>query len=147
MTERSAEIMLIEEDPGRASLTRQALLQSGMNASCSIFSEPVEALAHLAWLDKRGARKPRLILIDSSDSRPSHGSVLQALKADAQLKHIPVLVLASSAQREDVLKAYDMWANCYIPKPECLEEFAAMLRTIESFWLSVARLPGEEVRF
>jgi two-component system, chemotaxis family, response regulator Rcp1 len=87
---------------------------------------------------------PDLILLDLNLPRKHGYEVLARVKEDPELKRIPVVILTSSKAEEDILKTYDLHANCYITKPVNLEQFCAVMKSIESFWLVVVKLPNRQ---
>ena len=102
----------------------------------------VEALAFLRREGQHGsAPRPDLILLDLSLPRKSGQEVLAEIKQDPDLKRIPVVVITSSQAEKDILEAYNNYVNCYLTKPVDLEQFMAVVRSVEEFWLSVVKLP------
>jgi len=107
-----------------------------------VASDGVEALRFLRREDQYGhAQCPDLILLDLNLPKKSGREVLQEIKTDPKLKFIPVVVLTSSKAEEDIVKSYDLHANCYVTKPVDLEQFMHVVRSIEDFWLTVVKLP------
>jgi CheY-like chemotaxis protein len=105
----------------------------------------VEALAFLRQEGPYAGRpRPDLILLDLNLPRMDGREVLAAIKRDEQWKRIPVIILTTSNDEADVLKAYNLHANCFITKPIALERFLEVVRSIEEFWLTIVRLPGKE---
>ncbi len=101
-----------------------------------------EALAYLYRRDKYlNAVRPDLILLDLNLPKKGGQEVLAQIKEDPELKHIPIVILTSSKAEEDILKTYNLHANCYVSKPVVLEQFCTVVNTIESFWLSIVTLP------
>jgi CheY-like chemotaxis protein len=141
---RPIEILLVEDNPGDARLAMEALREAKVHNNLRWVSDGVEALA---YLQREGpyARAPRpdLILLDLNLPRKDGREVLAAVKADEELRRIPVVVLTTSQAEEDILKAYHLNANCYISKPVDLEQFMKVIRTIKEFWLTIVRLPSE----
>jgi CheY-like chemotaxis protein len=138
------EILLVEDNPGDVRLTREVLKEGRIHNTLNVASDGVEALD---FLHRRGVyadRKPQdLILLDLNLPKMNGREVLAAIKKDPGLKHIPVVVLTTSSAEEDVLSAYDLHANCYITKPVDLDQFVKVVQSIEDFWLSIVRLPGD----
>ncbi|WP_025410949.1 response regulator [Gemmatirosa kalamazoonensis] len=138
------EILLVEDNPGDVELTREALLDSKMHMNLSVVSDGVEALAFLrregSYAD---APHPDLILLDLNLPKKDGRAVLGEIKQDPVLRHIPVVVLTSSRAEQDILKAYDLHANCYVTKPVDFDQFITIVRSIEQFWFTVVRLPRD----
>lgn len=136
------DILLVEDNPGDVRLTREALRDARIHNRLFVARDGVEALD---FLYRRGEHaevpRPDLILLDWNLPRKNGHEVLQEIKADPVLRRIPVVVLTTSEAEEDVLRAYDLHANCYIPKPVDLGRFLRIVQSIESFWLSVVKLP------
>jgi two-component system, chemotaxis family, response regulator Rcp1 len=137
------EILLVEDNPGDARLTLEAFKEGKVLNNLTVMKDGVEALAYLR---RRGvyasAKTPDLILLDLNLPRKSGREVLAEIKADDRLKMIPVVVLTTSADEQDVARAYSEHANCYITKPVDLEQFLRVVHSIENFWLTLVRLPA-----
>ena len=141
-TGRSIEILLVEDSPTDALLTREALEQSKILNQLHHVENGVEALAFLRGTDQYvGMPRPDLILLDLNLPKKSGIEVLQEIKEDEALRIIPVVVLTTSKSEEDVLKSYDLHANCYIIKPVDFDKFIAVIQSIREFWFSVVTLP------
>ena len=141
------EILLVEDNAGDARLTREAFKDSKLLNALHHVQDGVEAMAFLRREGPYGnAPRPDLILLDLNLPRMDGREVLEAVKCDADLKRIPVLVLTTSNDEQDVLRAYHLHANCFITKPVRLEEFLKVVQSIEGFWLSVVRLPTNDQR-
>lgn len=139
----AAEILLVEDNPGDVRLTREALKEGKVLNHLNVVDDGIEALAFLRREDKyANAVRPDLILLDLNLPKKDGREVLAEIKADAGLKKIPVVILTTSAAEQDVLKTYDLHANCYITKPVDLEQFIKIVRLIEDFWFTIARLPS-----
>ena len=139
----AAEILLVEDNPGDVRLTREALKEGKVLNHLNVVDDGVEALAFLRREDKyANAVRPDLILLDLNLPKKDGREVLAEIKADAGLKKIPVVILTTSAAEQDILKTYDLHANCYITKPVDLEQFIKIVRLIEDFWFTIARLPS-----
>ncbi|WP_141619669.1 response regulator [Myxococcus sp. AB036A] len=136
------EILLVEDNPGDVRLTVEALKEGKVRNRLSVARDGVEALAFLrrqgAYAD---AAQPDLILLDLNLPRKDGREVLAEIKVDPALRRIPVVVLTTSKAEEDILRTYDLHANCYIAKPVELEQFISVVRSIDDFWLSVVHLP------
>jgi chemotaxis family two-component system response regulator Rcp1 len=139
------EILLVEDSSGDVRLIQEALREAKVRNSMSVVGDGVEALA---FLRKQGryARVPGpgLILLDLNLPKKNGFEVLQEIKADGKLKHIPVVVLTTSQSEQDIVKSYDLYANAYITKPVDLDQFLAVVKAIEGFWLEIVKLPHEE---
>ena len=134
------EMLLIEDDPGTAVLTREALKDSDWNVNLSVSNCGSSALEYLRSGPQR--RRPDLILLDLNMPGMDGRDVLKELKDDVDLRAIPVVVFTSSDAREDVQRSYGLGCNCYVRKPMSLEQFSAAIRSIEAFWFNVATLPS-----
>jgi two-component system, chemotaxis family, response regulator Rcp1 len=136
------EILLVEDNPGDVRLTREALRIGKVPNTLRTVSDGLEALAYLR---KEGqyheAPVPDLILLDLNLPRKDGREVLAEIKQDPELRRIPVVVMTTSAAEQDILKSYDLHANCYVTKPPDFARLVAVVRAIEDFWLSVAKLP------
>ena len=136
------DILLIEDNPGDVRLTVEALHEAKVLNSLETVDDGVKALA---FLRKEGpyaeAKRPDLILLDLNLPRKDGRQVLEEIKQDPVLKSIPVVILTSSKAEEDILRSYNLHANCYVTKPVDLERFLEVVRLIEDFWLTVVRLP------
>jgi CheY-like chemotaxis protein len=105
----------------------------------------VEALAFLRREGRYAdAVRPDLILLDLNLPRKDGREVLEEIKADGSLRHIPVVVLTSSQAEQDIVRAYDLHANCYVSKPVDLDQFIHVVRSIEDFWFTIVKLPAEQ---
>jgi CheY-like chemotaxis protein len=133
---------LVEDNPGDVRLTREALKEGKILNDLSVVGDGVEALAYLRREDGyAGAERPDLILLDLNLPKKDGREVLEEIKGDGDLKKIPVVVLTTSAAERDILKAYDLHANCYITKPVDLGQFIKVVQLIEDFWLTIVKLP------
>jgi two-component system, chemotaxis family, response regulator Rcp1 len=135
-------ILLVEDNEGDVRLTREALHEGKVANRLIVAADGVEALAVLR---KTGAHastpRPHLILLDLNLPRRDGRQVLAEIKQDPDLMRIPVVVLTTSKAEEDIVKTYNLHANCYISKPVDFDKFVSVVRTIDEFWLSVVRLP------
>jgi chemotaxis family two-component system response regulator Rcp1 len=136
------EILLVEDNPGDERLTREALKEGKVYNNLHWVKDGVEALDFLHRRGKhKDAPRPDIILLDLNLPKKDGREVLQEIKADELLKRIPVVVLTTSKAEEDVLKTYNLHANCYVTKPVDLEKFIVVVRSIDIFWLTVVTLP------
>ncbi len=143
MSSRTIEILLVEDNPGDARLTLEAFKEGKVLNNLTVMKDGVEALAYLRRQGGYASAKvPDLILLDLNLPRMSGREVLMEIKGDERLKTIPVLVLTTSADEQDVARAYSQHANCYITKPVDLEQFLRVVHSIEDFWLTLVRLPA-----
>jgi len=141
------EILLVEDNLGDADLAREAMEDSKIRNNLHVVCDGEEAMAFVRRSGKyEAARRPDLILLDLNLPRKSGREVLAEIKADEDLKSIPVVVLTASKDEEDVLKSYNLHANCYITKPIDLHQFIRVVKAIEDFWLTIVRLPPTGVK-
>jgi CheY-like chemotaxis protein len=139
---RPVEILLVEDSPSDALLTKEALRQGKVNNTLHHVEDGVEAMA---FLRKEGeyvdAPCPDVILLDLNLPRMSGQEVLKEIRADERLSSLPVIVLTTSADEHDILAAYGLNANCYITKPVDMQQFIATMRALDGFWLTWVTLP------
>jgi CheY-like chemotaxis protein len=138
------EILLVEDSPDDIALTTEALRDGKVRTHLSVVEDGEEVMA---FLRRQGgyaeSPRPDLILLSLNLPRKNGHQVLAEIKADPDLKHIPVVMVTCSSYEKDVLQAYNCHANCYITKPVDLDQFIEMVKSIENFWLSSAvKLPG-----
>lgn len=140
---RLIEILLVEDNPGDVRLTREALKDAKVANTLHVVEDGVSALD---FLNRRppftGASRPDLILLDLNLPRKNGRELLAEIKSDDRFKVIPVVILTTSQAEEDVLRAYNLHANCYITKPVDFTLFTTIVRTIEDFWLTIVTLPS-----
>jgi CheY-like chemotaxis protein len=138
------DVLLVEDNPGDVRLTREAFRDARLHINLSVASDGVEAMA---FLHREGAYaqapRPDLILLDLNLPKRDGREVLEEIKSSPTLRSIPVVVLTTSAAESDVLRSYQLHANCYISKPVGLEGFLAVVKSIDDFWLTVVKLPHE----
>lgn len=141
------EILLVEDSASDVRLMVEAFKEGTVPHNLSVVLDGEEALSFLRREGRHAsAPRPDLILLDLNLPKKSGAEVLGEIKADGNLKRIPVVVLTTSSADEDRLKTYDLHGNCYITKPIGLDEFIRTVQAIEEFWLKVVSLPpGEEV--
>lgn len=140
---RVVEILLVEDNYGDVRLAQEALKESKVANNLHVVEDGVEALAFLRREGKYAdVVRPDLVLLDLNLPRKDGREVLMEIKADDQLKHIPVVVLTVSEAEEDILKSYSLHANCYISKPIDLDQFLKVVKSIEDFWLTIVKLPN-----
>ena len=139
---RTIEVLLIEDNPGDVNLTRLALADRAINVNLSVVPDGVEAMN---FLHRQGeyqqAVHPDLILLDWNLPRKDGREVLVEIKTNERLQRIPIVVLTTSQAEEDIRKAYDLHANCYITKPVDFQQFVQIIQSIEDFWFTIVQLP------
>ncbi len=137
------EILLVEDSPADVLIAREALAEAKLLNEIHVAEDGVEAMD---FLHKRGkfqdAPVPDLILLDLNLPRKNGREVLEEIKADDRLKHIPVVVLTTSSAEEDILRSYNLHANCYVVKPVEFDSFVKAVQSIQHFWFSVVTLPS-----
>ena len=142
---RPVNILLVEDNPGDVRLTQEALKECKVLNNLSVVGDGVDAMA---FLRREGsyaeAARPDLVLLDLNLPRMDGREVLAAIKGDTSLRRIPVVVLTTSRAEQDILKAYDLHANCYVTKPVDLEQFITVVQSIEEFWVTIVTLAGLE---
>ncbi|MEI7957982.1 MAG: response regulator [Verrucomicrobiota bacterium] len=135
-------ILLVEDEPGDAYLTIEALKSAKIINSVHLVEDGVEAMAFLQREAPYGdAPRPDLILLDLNLPRKDGRQVLAEIKQNACLNSIPIVVLTTSSADEDVLQSYNLRANCYVTKPVDLEQFMTVVKATQEFWLSIVKLP------
>lgn len=138
-------ILLVEDNPGDARLTREALKEGKVLNELHVATDGVEALAFLNR-DGKYANVPRpdIILLDLNLPRMDGREVLAIIKNDPNFRRIPVVILTTSKAEEDIVRTYDLHANCYITKPVDLDQFLTVVNMVENFWFTIVCLPLEE---
>jgi two-component system, chemotaxis family, response regulator Rcp1 len=135
------EILLVEDNPGDARLTREALRDAKVRNNLHVAPDGVEALAFLRRQGKHAtAPKPDLILLDLNLPKKDGREVLEEVKGDEQLRHIPIVILTTSQAERDIAESYRLRANAYVTKPVDLEQFLKVVQSIEHFWLEIVKL-------
>jgi chemotaxis family two-component system response regulator Rcp1 len=138
------EVLLVEDSPGDVRLTREAFKDAKVHIHLHVASDGARAMA---FLNREGehanAPRPDLVLLDLNLPKKGGREVLEEIKVNPTLKSIPVVVLTTSSSEADILKSYQLHANCYITKPVGLEGFLTVVKSIDNFWLSVVKLPHE----
>ena len=136
------EILLVEDNPGDVRLTREALREGKVYNNLHWAKDGVEALEFLRQEGKHSsAPRPDIILLDLNLPKKDGREVLESIKNDDRFKQIPVVILTTSEAEEDVLRSYQLHANCYITKPVDLDKFIVVVQSIDRFWLTVVTLP------
>ncbi|MBU0595587.1 response regulator [Candidatus Bipolaricaulota bacterium] len=140
---RPIEILLVEDNEGDARLAGEALMEAKVRNNVSWVSDGAEAMRFLRREGRHAsAPEPDVILLDLNLPGMDGREVLTEIKKNKDLHHIPVVVLSSSSDDEDVARSYDLHANCYITKPIDLDQFLKVVRAIEDFWFSIVKLPS-----
>jgi chemotaxis family two-component system response regulator Rcp1 len=138
------EILLVEDSPADILITREAFEEAKLLNSLHVAEDGVQAMEFLRRQGRyASAPRPDLILLDLNLPRKNGREVLAEIKNDPDLKSIPVVILTTSGTDEDILKAYDLHANCYVVKPVGFESFLKAVQSIRNFWFSVVALPPE----
>ncbi|HUZ48382.1 MAG TPA: response regulator [Candidatus Dormibacteraeota bacterium] len=136
------EILLVEDSPADARLTQEAFKDGKVRNNLAVVSDGVQAMAYLRREGRfADAARPDLVLLDLNLPKMDGREVLKRMKTDPGLMTIPVVILTTSQADVDVLAAYEYHANCYIQKPVDLTRFLAVIAAIETFWLTVVKLP------
>jgi two-component system, chemotaxis family, response regulator Rcp1 len=144
---KPVEILLVEDNPGDVRLTMEALKEGRLLNHVSVAEDGVEALAFLRQKGKyANEARPDLILLDLNLPKKDGREVLAEIKEDRELRHIPVVVLTTSTAEQDVLRTYDLHANCYISKPVDFDQFIQVVKSVGDFWFSVVILPSGNTR-
>ena len=137
------DILLVEDNPGDVRLTQEAFSSSRLLNRLHVVTDGEEAMAFLRKVGVYAdVPRPGLVLLDLNMPRKSGREVLAEVKADNDLRRIPIVVLTTSEAEEDIIRAYDLHANAYIRKPVDLDQFVNAMRRLEDFWLEVVRLPA-----
>jgi len=138
------EILLVEDNPGDVRLTQEALREAKVRNQLHVVEDGVQAMEFLRRTGPYAdAPRPDLILLDLNLPRKDGREVLEEIKQDRSLMRIPVVVLTTSRAEEDILRSYDLHANCYVTKPVDLDQFITIVKSIEDFWLTIVKLPNE----
>lgn len=139
---RPVEILLVEDNPADVELTLEALQGGKLLNNISVAKDGVEAISFLRREGKFSqVNRPDLILLDLNLPRKNGFEVLQEVKGDPRLSRIPIIVLSTSNADRDIVKSYDLKANCYVCKPVELDEFLGFIRSTQEFWLEIVHLP------
>ena len=142
---KTVEILLIEDNPGDVRLTIEALKESKIINNLNVVYDGIEALS---YLQKEGIYKdkprPDLIILDLNLPKKDGREVLGEIKSEDSLKQIPIVILTTSEAEEDIIKSYELHANCYITKPVNMEQFIKVVKSVGDFWFSIVMLPPGE---
>jgi two-component system, chemotaxis family, response regulator Rcp1 len=141
----SIQVLLVEDSPGDVRLTQEAFRDANMSIQLHVASDGVEAMA---FLRREGihanAPRPDFILLDLNLPKMDGREVLVHIKEDQSLKTIPTVILTTSDAEADIVKSYQLQANCYLSKPVQLDEFEGLVKSINDFWLTKAKLPAQQ---
>jgi CheY-like chemotaxis protein len=141
------EVLLVEDSPGDVRLTKEAFRDANSSIHLHVVSDGVEAMA---FIRREGAHvrapRPDLILLDLNLPKMDGREVLAKIKEDASLKTIPTVILTTSEAEADILKSYQLQANCYLSKPAQLDAFESLVKSINDFWLTKVKLPRQRQR-
>ena len=136
------DILMVEDNLGDVRLTKESLNHAKVRNRLSVVGDGIEAIRYLR---KEGpyseVARPDLILLDLNLPKKSGHEILKEIKQDSSLKRIPVVVMTSSPAEEDIIKSYDLHANCYVTKPVDFVQFNKIVKSVEDFWMSVVKLP------
>lgn len=139
----AVKVLLVEDDPGDVELTTEALQAAKLSVNLNVVSDGAEAMDFLRRVGQySNAPKPDLVLLDLNMPKKDGREVLQDIKSDPALTSIPVVILTTSDADEDIMKAYDLGANCYVTKPVGFEQFTHVVRSVGNFWFMIVKLPG-----
>ena len=142
---KAVEILLVEDNPGDVRLTIEALKESKIINNLNFVEDGIEAMSYLKKEDKyKDKTRPDLIILDLNLPKKDGREVLAEIKSDDSLKQIPVVILTTSEAEEDIIKTYDLHANCYITKPVNMEQFIKVVKSVGDFWFSIVMLPPGE---
>jgi len=141
---RPIEILLVDDNPADIRLTQEAGRETKVFSNMHVVTNGLDAMAFLHHEGRFGdVPRPDLILLDLNMPGMDGREVLRRVKSDANLRRIPVVIVTSSKAEEDILRAYDLQASCYVTKPVDLDQFIKVVKNIENFWLTIVKLPAE----
>jgi two-component system, chemotaxis family, response regulator Rcp1 len=141
---RPVEILLVEDNPADVRLTQEAFREAKVRNNLHVAQDGVAALDFLHHTNGyQDVPRPDIVLLDLNLPKKDGREVLAEIKEDDNLKRIPVVILTTSTAEQDILRTYDLHANCYINKPVDLEKFMTLVKGIEDFWLTIVKLPSE----
>jgi len=136
------DILIVEDNKGDARLIKEVFFENKIFNSLHFVNDGIEAMDFLQSRGKyKGVEIPDLIILDLNLPRKDGREVLAEIKSDEKLKHIPVVIMTISQADEDVLRSYNLHANCYVTKPIDLDQFTRVIRSIENFWFTIVKLP------
>ncbi|MBF0499456.1 MAG: response regulator [Candidatus Riflebacteria bacterium] len=141
---KAIHILIVEDNPGDVRLALEALKESKIMNTMSVLEDGAEVMPYLRREGKYAkALRPDLILLDLNLPKKDGREILNEIKNDPAIMTIPVVILTTSQAEEDILRAYNLHANCYITKPVDLDQFLTVVRAIENFWLTIVKLPAK----
>jgi chemotaxis family two-component system response regulator Rcp1 len=144
---RATEILVVDDNPGDTDLTSELLARGSSLSHTHTASDGLDAIAFLRRQGRyANALPPDFVILDLDMPKMDGCGVLAEVKADPLLRNIPIVMFSTSDSRQDVLRCYELVANCYVSKPGNLQDYASAVTSIVNFWLSVARLPRKEER-
>jgi len=144
---RTTEVLLVDDNPADTDLTSEILASSGCPSHIQAVTDGVEAIAFLRREGKyANAASPDFVILDLNLPRKDGRAVLAEVKADPVLRRIPIAIFSTSQAQQDIIRSYELGANCYVSKPGNLQEFISAVTSIGTFWFSLARLPHQEER-
>jgi two-component system response regulator len=145
MAHKTLHVLLVEDDPGDAELTRAALSESKLALNLTVMEDGEKAMDYLRKLPPfAGATMPDVVILDLNLPRKDGREVLAEIKSDPALRKIPVVILTTSNADDDIAKSYAHGANCYVTKPMGFPEFAKVVHSIQDFWFTIVKLPTHE---
>jgi len=140
---RPANFLLVEDNPGDVRLTQEALKSHKLQNNLHVVTDGEEAMAFLRKQGKyKDAPRPDIILLDLNLPKKDGREVLAEIKSEPSLKTIPVVIISSSEAEQDIIKSYNLNANCYVTKPVNFDQFIKVVQSINDFWLTIVKLPG-----
>lgn len=140
---RPANFLLVEDNPGDVRLTQEALKSHKVQNNLHVVTDGEEAMAFLRKQGKyKDVPRPDIILLDLNLPKKDGREVLAEIKSEPSLKTIPVVIISSSEAEQDIIKSYDLNANCYVTKPVNFDQFIKVVQSINDFWLTIVKLPG-----
>lgn len=138
-------ILLVEDNPADIRLTKEVLKEGKIQNTLNVVMDGEDAILYLKKIGEfKSATAPDIILLDLNLPKKDGREVLTEIKTDPALMHIPVIILTTSAAEQDILSTYAHHANCYIMKPVDFNQFIQVVRSIENFWLTIVKLPGNK---
>jgi len=141
---KKLEILMVEDNPGDVRLTQEAFRDANLNVRLHVAFDGVEAMAFLRHEETYAhVPRPDMILLDLNLPKMDGREVLERIKKDDDLKTIPTVILTTSEAESDILRSYQLQANCYLTKPIALESFLSLVKSVNEFWMTKVRLPRQ----